>query len=83
MHQSNIMKAEKRVAESEEISVGERDPEQEDMEDFYEVRCTERAWKQNLKELNWDSYKKSMKNTHGEIKKGEDGMGALSLRPPN
>lgn len=46
------MKAEKRVAESEEISVGERDPEQEDMEDFYEVRCTERAWKQNLKELN-------------------------------
>lgn len=24
-----------------------------------------------------------MKNTHGEIKKGEDGMGALSLRTPN
>lgn len=35
------MKAEKRVAESEETSVGERVPEQEDMEDFYEMRCIE------------------------------------------
>lgn len=50
---------------------------------FYEVRCIKKTWNQNLKELNWDSYKKIMKTIYGEIKKGEDGVSGLSLRPSN
>lgn len=48
---SCIMKVEKTLVDSEETSVGERVPEQEDVKDFYEVRCIKRTWKQKLKEL--------------------------------
>jgi len=43
------MKVEKREADSEEISVGERAPELVDVEDFSDIK---RTWKQNVKELN-------------------------------
>ena len=74
------MKVEKREADSEEISVGERAPELVDVEDFSDIK---RTWKQNVKELNWDLYERTVKNTHGEIKKREHRMGARSQRLPN
>lgn len=71
------------IMNSEETPVGERVAEHEDMEDFYEMRCVKRTWSQTLKKLNWDSHKRTMKNTHGEIRKKEDKMCAQSLRSLN